>query len=180
MCTIFLIFCLDSFAFSEAITCGLPKDLPWIILVVTMRTHLFDCRNITDPGLQGLKCYIGDPSRCESVLPTGCFQPMSQPGTVNEARFFLGESGSSDGQIWLKDCMMALPDLFRNRCVAVSDSLSLPFLPSLVHLGSLVSWLEGSPCLSCLSPHFLSQTFPLINFLHIESHLGICFLEDLD
>ena len=47
-CSNLFIYLFACSAFSEAVTCGLPKDLHWMILVVTMRTYLFDDRKITD------------------------------------------------------------------------------------------------------------------------------------
>lgn len=53
--------------------------------------------------------------------------------------------------LWLNP---SLPPSLRARKV------SQPLLPTLVH--------------------FISEVFPLVKFLLLESHLGICFLEDLD
>ena len=141
-----------------------------------MRTCLVHYRNVTDPGPQllhwrAILVWVCASHRLLLACEEGwyCYWGRLFPRRVKMLWWASLAQGLCDGLTRLSLEINA----WRLEVLPVS----LPFFPSLLRLGTLVSWLEGSPCLSCLSPHFPSQAFPLINFLHIESHLGICFLE---
>lgn len=82
---------------------------------------------------------------------------MSQPGIASEGGPFLGDSGSSDGQIWLKGCIIALPRLSLEINTWQFNILpfSLPFFPVSLIQGHSPHSPKALPFSPLLSPHLL-------------------------
>lgn len=82
---------------------------------------------------QGFSCCLGNSSQCESMLPTGCSQPVNKPGIFVEAGLFLEMQDPLMGEFGSRTAWWPWQTFLRN---VWQFRIPPPFHLSLLHLGS--------------------------------------------